>query len=232
MRAQRTRRPAVVPLLLRLGAAGAAVFLTVALSESTSSAAFTGGTTDGGNKVTAATDFCTSPGSSTLTATADTTAFASQPTSNAGGTATSLTVISANTVDARTFLRFSPLPSVPSGCVLTAVLKIRASAPTAGRFIDVYRVDPAAAVWTEASITWNTKPAHTGSPVSSASLGAAGVQQWTVTPLMSALYAGVNNGFVVRDQTEGTINTAYTQSYDSREAATVANRPQLVLTWN
>jgi hypothetical protein len=100
-----------------------------------------------------------------------------------------------------------------------------------GRLIDVYRVDPAAAVWTETSLTWGTKPAPTGSPVTSNSLGAAGVQQWTVTPLMAALYVGVNNGFVVRDQAESALNTAFVQSYDSREAGTAANRPQLVLTW-
>lgn len=229
MSGRRRSRPAVVPLLLRLGAAGAAVFLTVALSGSTTSAAFTAVTGDAGNRVTAAADFCSSPGGSTLTPTMDVAAYESQPTTNFGSHV-SLGAISGPTANTRSFVRFSPLPTVPSGCVLTATLRLRASSATAGRTIDVYRVDPAGTGWTEAGVTWNAMPAGTGTAVGSASLATAGWQEWTVTSLMSGLYS-VNSGFLVRDRTDNS-NPAGSQLYDSRNTGTAANRPQLVLSWS
>jgi hypothetical protein len=117
---------------------------------------------------------------------------------------------------------------VPAHCSLTATLRLRASSAQAGRSIDVYRIDPSAA-WTEAGISWDTLPGTTGSYVSSASRGSAGWQEWTVTSLMTGLYAG-NNGFLLRDRTDSA-GTSATQVYDSRDAATAANWPQLVLTW-
>jgi hypothetical protein len=127
-------------------------------------------------------------------------------------------------------IRFT-LPPIPSGCSLTtATLSLYAVSSAANRTIDVYRVDPAAPVWAEAGVTWNSRPAPTGAPVGSASLGAAGRQTWTVTPLMAALYAAPSNGFLVQDALEGDA-TGKSQSYASSENATAANHPTLQVTW-
>jgi hypothetical protein len=54
------------------------------------------------------------------------------------------------------------------------------------------------------------------------------MQQWTVTSLVSALYAGQNNGFVLRDRSENAGLSSPTY-FTSREGGATA--PQLVLTW-
>jgi hypothetical protein len=226
----RPSRRTVVRLVLRSIAVAGAVALTVALAEQPSRSAFTGATGDGGNQVTASGDFCASPGGTTLTPSADSTGHESTPTTTYG-THVNLGAFSELGANARAVLRFSPLPTVPAHCGITsATLRLRATSAVAGRTIDVYRVNPAAAVWTEAGLSWNNLPATTGTAVASASRGSAGWQEWTVTPLMTGLYAGVNNGFLVRDRTEGS-GVAAQQWYDSRDTATPANRPQLVLTW-
>jgi hypothetical protein len=72
-------------------------------------------------------------------------------------------------------------------------------------------------------------PSSTGSGIGSASLAAAGWQEWPVTPLMAGLYT-VNSGFMIRDRTDSS-NPAGSQLYDSRNSGSAANWPQLVLTW-
>ena len=229
MRTLRPSRRTVVRLVLRSVAVAGAVTLTVALAGQPAQSAFTASTADGGNRITAAADFCSSTGGQTLTPTADVASYESQPGTNFGSHV-NLGAISGPTANTRTFLRFGPLPSVPSGCVLTATLRLRANSATAGRMIDVYRVDPAATGWTETGVTWLAMPSGTDPAVGSASLAAAGWQEWTVTSLMPGLYS-VNSGFLVRDRTDSS-NPAGSQLYDSRNTATTANRPQLVLAWS
>ena len=77
---------------------------------------------------------------------------------------------------------------------------------------------------------WSAMPAGTGTAIGSGSLAAAGWQEWTVTSLMPGLYS-VNSGFLVRDRVDNA-NPAGSQLYDSRNTATAANRPQLVLAWS
>jgi hypothetical protein len=107
---------------------------------------------------------------------------------------------------------------------------MHAHTPAAGRTIDVYRVDPTAPSWSEASTYWNNQPTSTGTAATSASVVSAGWQEWTVTSIVTSFYAGTNTGFLLRDRTEGS-GTAYWQLYGSRENGTAANRPQLVLSW-
>jgi hypothetical protein len=160
----------------------------------------------------------------------DTTGYQSSLTANFG-TNVQLGALSATGANTRMFLRFSLTGLVPAHCAITgATLRIYASAPTATRTIDAYRVDPAAPIWTETGLTWNTMPATTGTAVSTASLGSAGWQQWTVTAMATAMISGVNNGFLVRDSVDNASPTK-ANYYDSRETATPANKPQLVLTW-
>ena len=214
---------------LRLSVLGAAVVLTVVLAEHTTTAAFTTQTGDTGNQVGAAASFCATPGSGWGINTEDTSIFESSQTANTGATG-NLTVLSATGGNTRSLIRFT-LPPIPSGCsVTTATLSLYAVSSAANRTIDVYRVDPAAPVWAEAGVTWNSRPAPTGAPVGSASLGAAGRQTWTVTPLMAALYAAPSNGFLVQDALEGDA-TGKSQSYASSENATAANHPTLQVTW-
>jgi len=158
--------------------------------------------------------------SQTLVASADTFVQSAQPTTPSGS-ATTLSVNGRSSSLARALVSFT-LPAMP-GCTLSsATLRIYNGTPTAGRTIAVYR---AAGAWTEAT-TWNTAPATTGTAVTAAA--ATGTMQWNVTAQVQAQYAGTNNGFIVRDNTE-TQNGQSPQTFSSRENA--ANKPELVLTW-
>ena len=206
--------------------AGASAF-TVLLSQHTTTAAFTAQTGVIGNTATTASTFCTSPGVKTAIASADSTGYQGSPATTYGSDA-SIAVTTGAGGNARAVLRF-PLPAL-SGCTVTAAtLRLYVNSGQTGRTLDVYRIDPAAAVWSEADLSWNTLPGTTGSAVSSGSVATGSWQQWIVTGMMPALYAGVNNGFLVRDQIDNNSPTR-TQYWDSRDSATPANRPQLVIT--
>ncbi len=203
--------------------------LTVALSQSTTTAAFTAQTGDTGNSVTAAASFCASPGGTTVGASADTTGYQQNPTTMYGS-GVDTGVGSASGANGRVLVKFT-LPALGAHCDITAAtLRLYAHTPQAGRTIDVYRVDPAAPAWSEGTTNWNNQPVTTGTAVGVASLASAGWQQWTVTSLVTSMYAGTNSGFLLRDRTESS-GTPYWQLYAARENATAANRPQLVLTW-
>ena len=205
---------------------GVAAGLTVLLAQHATSAAFTASTSDGSNQATAAASFCAAPGSTTLTAAADSTGYEQSPTTTYG-TSTSTGVGSQAGANGRVVVRFT-LPALGAHCDITAAtLKLYANSPTAGATIDAYRADPTAPLWTEAGLTWNTLPAAAGSAVGSASLGAIGWQQWTVTSQVQTLYTTANNGFLLRDRTEGAA-TGRWQIYDSDEGT---NKPQLLISW-
>jgi hypothetical protein len=207
----------------------AAAAFTVLLAQHTTTAAFTTQTGDTGNQASTAATFCTSPGSTTVGASADTTVYLANRTTPYG-TNTDVGVGSSSGADGRVLVKFS-LPVLPTRCTVTAAtLRLYAHDPDAGRTTDVYRVDPAAPAWSEATTHWDNQPATTVPAVSNASLASAGWQQWTVTSMVASFYAGTNSGFLLRDGTEGS-GTAYWQLYRAREHGTVANRPQLVVTW-
>ncbi len=215
--------------VLQVGGAAAAVAMTVLLGHSPASGAFTAHTGTGGSTVGTAASFCTSPGSDDVVVTND--AFTDQ---NAAGTphgaAPALEVSSGVNQNRRTYLRFT-LPTAPHNCRLTtAQLRLRASAPTAGRTIDVYRADPGQSPqWTAAALMWSNQPAPVGTPVGTASLGAVGVQTWDVTAHTLTLYGGANNGFVLVDRLEGQ-NGPFVQAYDEQSTAG-GTPPVLRLTW-
>lgn len=210
-------------------AAALAVGLTVTLSQSTTTAAFTAQTSDTGNSVGTAASFCASPGGTTLIASADTTGYQQNPTT-IYGTSVDVGVGSSSNANGRVLVTFT-LPALAANCDITAAtLRLYAHTPVTARTIDAYRVDPAAPAWSEAGTNWNNLPATTGTAVGSASLASAGWQQWTVTAMVTSFYAGTNSGFLLRDRTESSAGSPW-QLYAARENATVANRPQLVLTW-
>ncbi len=179
----------------------------------------------GSNAFTTSANFCTSPGSSTVIATADTYVDQTAATTNYS-TNTNLLVRSRTTNgNARALLQFT-LPTVPANCaVSSATLQVYNATPTTGRTIDVYR---AAAAFTASTVTWNTQPATTGTAVGSTTTATAGTQSWTVTAHVQAMYT-TNNGFVLRDRTESAA-TAQLQTYRSQNNAT--NKPQLVVNWS
>ena len=77
--------------------------------------------------------------------------------------------------------------------------------------------------WTETGLTWNTRPARALTATADVAAIPAGTRpEWDVTPLI----AGDGNVTLVVGPTP-TTDGAF---FSSREATTIANRPQLVIT--
>jgi hypothetical protein len=205
--------------------------LVVALTQNTTTAAFTAQTADTGNLVQANSQFCGSAGTTVTLPNAtypmvDTSIYESQPTTNFAGNV-QLGIVGAAGGRIRSLLKFT-LPPKPSGCtVASAALKLRVTNGAAGATVVAYR---AAATWTVTGATWLTDPGFISSGgVATGSTAAGTFTSWPVASLVTALYAGPDYGFELRDQLDGTGSAG--QLYDSNDAVTVANRPQLVLTW-
>jgi hypothetical protein len=205
-----------------------AVVLTVALAQQPVSGAFNGTTSDAGNQVSTATSFCTTPSSATVTATADSFVDQGSATSTGGGDDTFLVVTGQLNSARRIYVRFDPMPAVPSRCTVTsATLRLFIESQSAGRTLGAYRADPAVATWTEASLNWNNRPAALDTPATAVVPNGDQYMSWTVTALAKDIYSLGNNGFVVRDQDE-TGGGAW-QQFNSRDVA--SNKPQLTVTW-
>jgi hypothetical protein len=165
---------------------------------------------------------CSSPGTQTITANAD--SYVRQDTAGTNyGTATTLSVQSrSGSLNRRAFVRFN-LPAIPSGCTVAfAKLRLNATAAAAARTLNAQT--PSAA-WTEAGITWTNQPAVTGTVQSA--LSATGYVEWAVTDQVRGQYTN-NYGFRISDATENS-GTTWTQTYNSREAASLT--PQLLVTF-
>jgi hypothetical protein len=227
-------RPRVMRLVRPVAALGAAATLTVALTQSMTSAAFTATTGDGGNRVSSASTFCTAPDSRSLSPTADTAAYQAQPT-NKYGTATGIGVGvgTTTTMNAHAFITFSVATQapLPAGCrVTSATLRFFASTPMTGATVLAYRAN---AAWDPAVLTWSVgRPGFAGTPAMSTSLttGTTGWQQWDVTALTQELYTGPDHGFALRDSAASAASSRY-QTWDSMESTTVLQRPKLDITW-
>ncbi len=167
---------------------------------------------------------CTA-GTATVTAIADAYVAEQSPNVN-NGAAVDLFVRSRSGANNRTLVRFN-LPTIPSGCTLaSATLRLYNSAPTTGRTIQAFQVN---APWSETGVTWANQPATTGTAATSVTTASAGWQTWTVTTLVQAMYAGANNGFLLRDASEGS-SAARSQTYRAREAGVIT--AELVVTWS
>ena len=215
----------------RLGVLAAAAALTVAMAQSTTTAAFTAGTDNGSNQATTASTFCPAAGSATLTPIADTAVYQANSGTNYGsGTGIGVGVGTTTTANAYSYVKFDLVAAaIPARCTVTAAtLTIRASSPTAGATLQVFRAD---AAWNAGTMTWATgRVGFTGTPVSTASLASAGLQTWDVTTLTRELHAGPNHGFALRDAADSAATARY-QTWDSMEAGIAANRPKLALSW-
>ena len=185
----------------------------------------------------------------TTTAVADTTARQGSATSNFGAL-TTLTVSSASGANQRTYLRFDLTvcsPAIPATAIVRlATLRLYMTAvPAACRVLDLF---PSTATWGETTLTWNNQPfgatinnPPTGSRTGTFSVGTpAGCQNQaagyatggTVTSDVASFVAGsvTNFGWMIRDDTEGSATTR-TATFSAKELGTVAQEPQLVITY-
>jgi hypothetical protein len=186
----------------------------------------------------------------TTTAVTDTTARQGSATSNFG-TLTALTVSSGTNINQRIYVKFDLTvcsPAIPaSATIRLATLRLyMTAAPAACRVLDLY---PATASWGETTLTWNNQPfgATINNPASGSRTGTfsvgtpAGCQNQstgayvvggTVTADVAHFVAGsvTNFGWMIRDDTEGS-STTRTVTFSSKELATMAQEPQLVVTY-
>jgi hypothetical protein len=207
---------------LQFGAALAAVGLTLALAQQPVRGAFNGSANTTASQASTAATFCTTPGSSTVTATADSWANQSNVSSTAGGTEYYVYVNSQTGAARRAFVKFD-LPSFSSRCSVTsATLRLYTDSGASNRLLHVYR---ATAGWTEAALNWSNQPG-TGSSVATATVNAQNVYiSWNVTTLVREIYAATDYGFVVRDPVE-------TQSgWNQFIARQGTSPPKLDVTW-
>ena len=164
----------------------------------------------------------------TVGATADARVLQSSGSSNYGSETTLQVLSQDGNRNERTLIKFN-LPTDPEGCQFAgAELRLYQESGDSGRTIRVYR---SSASWSESSITWNNKPATTGSPVSAPSSGSLNLwMSWDVSSLVNTMYSGSNDGFVLSDSSEND-RPKKDQRYQSRENGSSSTRPELVLTY-
>jgi large repetitive protein len=199
----------------------AAWALAVALGATTS--AFSGQTSNAANTFQAAASFCSSPGTQTASANADSWIDQNSSSSNFGTDAILKVRSQSGNNNMRALVRFA-LPAAPSGCsVILATLRLYAGSSTAGRTLQALEVSGA---WTESGLTWSNQPGTTGLPATTVS--GAGWREWLVTTHVQSMYAASNHGFLIRDAFED--GSGAEQQLHSREKAP-DNPPQLVITF-
>lgn len=167
------------------------------------------------------------------------------------GTITTLTVSSGSGINQRIYLKFDLTvcsPAVASSAIVRlATLRLYMTAvPAACRTLDLF---PATVAWTETAITWNSQPfgttinnPATGSRTGSFNVGTpVGCQNQTngtyvtggtVTSDVASFVSGgsTNFGWMIRDDAEDSATTR-TATFSAKELGTVAQAPQLVITY-
>lgn len=190
------------------------------------SALFTSTTSNPGNNFTAASSFCSDPGTQTVLIDKDTYLREDQPTHNFGGSNDLYVQSRDGARDRRTLISFS-LPTKPGGCLVSsAILRLYANSVSSGRTIEAYRL-ASSPVWTEAGVNWNNPPPTSGTPATSPSGSTTGWKEWNVTEQVGTMYSSTNNGLLLKDQTEN--QPQQDQIYQSREDS--PNDPQIVITF-
>jgi hypothetical protein len=159
----------------------------------------------------------------TVTSNADSWIEQSGPSSNKGSDGILKVMSKSGNSNLRALVRFD-LPAIPAGCVVdTATLRLyAASASGSQRTLQALRLNGS---WTEGGVTWSNQPATTGTAATTTS--GSGYRQWSVAAMVGAMYSsGQNNGFLIRDATEG---QDAEQQFHAREKGD--NPPQLVVTF-
>lgn len=193
----------------------------------------------------------------TITATPATTAAVIDATVRQGtpagnfGSLTTTNVASGAGVNRRAYLRFDLTicsPAIPaSATVRLATLRLYVTAMSAVcRTLDLF---PVTAAWTEIAITWNNQPfgnalnnpptaSRTGSFAVGTPVGCQNrttgtyITGGTVTTDVASFVSGgsTNFGWMIRDDVEGSATTR-TETFSAKELGTIAQAPQLVVTY-
>lgn len=186
---------------------------------------------------------------STTTAELDAVVRQATPTTPLGSQ-TTFEVSSSLNANRRTYVKFDLsgcTPSIPaSATVRGATLRLYASAlPTTCRTLDIFRTT---STWAESTVTWNNQPFGTtlNNPANTARTdsvdvgSASGCQNASigyitgadVTTDVAAFVAGTatNYGWMIRDDSESS-GTARTVTFSAKNLATLAQAPQLVVTY-
>ena len=167
------------------------------------------------------------------------------------GATTTLTVSSGTAINQRIYIKFDLTtcsPAIPASAIVRlATLRVFMTVvPAACRTLDLF---PATVAWTEAGITWNNQPFGTtiNNPATGARTGSIGVGTpagcqnqatgayvtgGTVTSDVASFVSGgsTNLGWMIRDDAEGSATTR-TATFSAKELGTVAQEPQLVITY-
>jgi hypothetical protein len=180
----------------------------------------------------------------------DTTVRQGSATTNFGAT-NPLTISSGTAINQRIYLKFdltTCAPAIPASAIVRlATLRLFMTAvPAACRTLDIFKVGVA---WTEGVVTWNSQPfgATINNPATASRSGSfnvgttAGCQNLaasayvvggTVTTDVASFVSGgsSNLGWMIRDDVEGSATTR-TATFAAKELGTVAQEPQLVVTY-
>jgi hypothetical protein len=167
------------------------------------------------------------------------------------GAITTLTVSSGSAINQRIYLKFDLTvctPAIPATAVVRlATLRLYLTAvPAACRTMDLF---PVTVAWTESGVTWNNQPFGTtinnpptasrtgsfsvGTPVGCQNQATGSyVTGGTVTSDLASFVSGgsANLGWMIRDDVEGSATTR-TATFSAKELGTVAQEPQLVVTY-
>jgi hypothetical protein len=159
----------------------------------------------------------------TLTVAADADAWIDQGSASSNkGTDSILKLQAKSSNNNRVLVRFA-LPALPAGCVVqSATLRLYSASWANNRTLQALRLS---ASWTENGVTWSNQPATTGAAATTSS--GSGYRQWNVAAQVQAMYTGANNGFLIRDASEG--GSGWEQQFHSREKG--SDMPQLVITF-
>ncbi len=161
-------------------------------------------------------------GTVTASSVADSWLDRASPATNKGTDAVLKVTSKASANDTRALVRFA-LPTLPTGCqIVGATLRMYAAGAGTGRILEAVQVVGA---WTETGVTWANQPATTGAPATTTS--GLGWREWAVTTQVTAMYAGANHGFLIRDAVEGAV-AGPEQQLHAREKAP-DNPPELVI---
>jgi hypothetical protein len=207
---------------------GAAAALTVSLTLTTTSAAFTAQTGDTGNLVRTATTFCASAGTGPPPLAVVRDSAVNGANAGANYSSTVIGVATSASGDAYALLKFT-IPSPPPRCTVgTATLYVYARTPSAPATVNAHR---ASVPW-DNTTTWSSspRPGPAGTPVPTEVSATAGWLSWPVTTLVQEMVAGPDYGFLLKDSVDRHPTLTRNQIWESSDSYP-ARAPYLVLTW-
>ena len=162
------------------------------------------------------------------------------------GTNTGLQITSKGNGNRRAFIRFNLATCSPalgaSAAITSATLRLAlATAPDSARTYNLHRVtgpcpEAASACWTETGLTWNNKPAVSGTPTAAVSLGTGSAlvyYGWNVTSDVAGMVAGTtqNYGWQLADSAENATGSPSALFESSELSSNADEAPTLVIAY-